>query len=390
MIAVFAPGQGAQSPGMLSAWLELPGVPAQLAELSEAAGLDLARLGTSADAEQIKDTAITQPLIVALGVIVADRLGLEADVERVVVGHSVGELTGAAVSGALNGRDAVALAARRGAEMAAACALTPTGMSALIGGDPDEVAAGIESAGLVPANRNGAGQIVAAGALDALTALAENPPAGARVRPLAVAGAFHTHYMAPAEQALARFAGGLRIADPRPILLSNADGAAVATGADLLARLVRQVTLPVRWDLCLRTCRDLGVTAAIELAPAGTLTGIAKRELPGVELLAVRTPEDLSRARALIASHAQHGQGQHTPDFRIVVTPTKGVFTRAEGVAEGADVARGTRLGTIATNRDEHEIVAPQAGVLTEWLREDGDIVAAGLPIARLNDGADY
>ena len=394
MIAVFAPGQGAQSPGMLSPWLELPGVPEQLADLSEAAGLDLARLGTTADAEEIKDTAVTQPLIVALGVIVADQLGLvdgpAADTERVVAGHSVGELTGAAVSGALSGRDAVTLAARRGAEMAAACALAPTGMSALLGGDPDEVAAGIESAGLVPANRNGAGQIVAAGALDALAALAENPPAGARVRPLAVAGAFHTHYMAPAEKELARFAEGVTVADPRPILLSNADGAAVVTGADLLARLVRQVTLPVRWDLCLRTCRDLGISAAIELAPAGTLTGIAKRELPGVELLAVKTPDDLPRARALMESRAQHGQGEHVPEFRIVVTPAKGVFTRAEGVTEGADVARGTRLGTIATNRDEHEIVAPQAGVLAEWLRDNGDIVAAGLPIARINDGADY
>jgi [acyl-carrier-protein] S-malonyltransferase len=376
---------------MLSPWLDLPGVPDQLASLSEAAGLDLARLGTTADAEEIKDTAVTQPLIVALGVIVADQLGLvggaAAETERVVAGHSVGELTGAAISGALSGRDAVTLAARRGAEMAAACALAPTGMSALLGGDPDEVAAGIESAGLVPANRNGAGQIVAAGTLDALAALAENPPAGARVRPLAVAGAFHTHYMAPAEKELARFAEGVTIADPRPILLSNADGAAVVTGADLLARLVRQVTLPVRWDLCLRTCRDLGITAAIELAPAGTLTGIAKRELPGVELLAVKTPDDLPRARALMESR---GQGQHVPEFRIVVTPAKGVFTRAEGVAEGADVARGTRLGTIATNRDAHEIVAPQAGVLTEWLRDNGDIVAAGLPIARINDGADY
>jgi [acyl-carrier-protein] S-malonyltransferase len=374
---------------MLAPWLELPGVPEQVAELSEAAGLDLARLGTTAGADEIKDTAVTQPLIVALGVIVADRLGLDSDAERVVAGHSVGELTGAAVSGALSGREAVALAARRGAEMAAACALAPTGMSALLGGDPDEVAAGIEAAGLVPANRNGAGQIVAAGALEQLAALAENPPAGARVRPLSVAGAFHTHYMAPAETALARFAEGLTIADPRPILLSDADGAAVVTGADLLARLVRQVTLPVRWDLCLRTCRDLGVSAAIELAPAGTLTGIAKRELPGVELLAVKTPDDLARARALIESRPQHGQGEHTPDFRIVVTPTKGVFTRADGVVEGGDVARGTRLGTIATNRDEHEIIAPQAGVLAEWLRDNGDIVAAGLPVARIHNEAE-
>jgi [acyl-carrier-protein] S-malonyltransferase len=390
VIAVFAPGQGAQTPGMLAAWLELPGVPEQVAELSEAAGLDLARLGTTADADEIKDTAVTQPLIVALGVIVASRLPLDSDTERVVAGHSIGELTAAAVSGALTGREAVAFAARRGAEMAAACALAPTGMSAVLGGDPDEVAAAIEATGLVPANRNGAGQIVAAGALEKLAQLADAPPAGARVRPLAVAGAFHTHYMAPAEAALAEFVGTLRVTDPRPILLSNADGSAVVTGADLIARLVRQVTLPVRWDLCLRTCADLGVSAAIELAPAGTLTGIAKRELPGVELLAIKTPDDLERARTMIDSRPQHGQGEHTPEFRIVVTPAKGVFTRANGVAEGGDVARGTRLGTIATNREQHEIVSPQAGVLAEWLRDDGDIVPAGLPVARIHNGVDY
>jgi [acyl-carrier-protein] S-malonyltransferase len=388
VIAIFAPGQGAQTPGMLSPWLDLPGVPEQIDEFSRATGLDLLRLGTTADADEIKDTAVTQPLLVALGVIVAARLGLDGDAERVVAGHSVGELTAAAVSGALTPTQAVALAARRGAEMAAACALAPTGMSALLGGDPDEVTAGIEAAGLTPANRNGAGQIVAAGSLDRLAALADTPPAGARVRPLAVAGAFHTHFMAPAETALAAYAATLDVADPRPILLSNADGAGVITGADLLARLVRQVTLPVRWDLCLRTCADLGVTAAIELSPAGTLTGIAKRELPGVELLAIKSPDDLVAARALIQSRQTHGQGEYTPDFRVVVTPAKGVFTRTAGIDEGADLARGTRLGTISTNRDQHEIVAPGAGVLAEWLRSDGDIVAAGLPVARIYDGA--
>ncbi|MGH8960172.1 MAG: acyltransferase domain-containing protein [Jatrophihabitantaceae bacterium] len=390
MIAIFAPGQGAQTPGMLAAWLDLPGVGDQLAELSDAAGLDLARLGTSADAEQIRDTAVTQPLIVALGVIVAGRLGLDSDADRVVAGHSVGELTAAAVSGALTAREAVALAARRGAEMAAACALAPTGMSAVLGGDPDEVAAGIEAAGLVPANRNGAGQIVAAGELDRLARLADAPPAGARVRPLAVAGAFHTHFMAPAEDALREYVQALTVADPRPILLSNADGSGVVTGEDLIARLVRQVTLPVRWDLCLRTCADLGVSAVIELSPAGTLTGIAKRELPGVDLLAIKTPDDLDRARQLIDSRAQHGQGEHTVDFRVVVTPAKGVFTRADGLAEGGDVARGTHLGTIATNREQHDIVSPEAGVLAEWLRDNGDIVPAGLPVARIHSGAEY
>lgn len=389
MIAVLAPGQGAQTPGMLSPWLELPGVPEQVAQFSEATGLDLARLGTTADAEEIKDTAVTQPLIVALGVIVSGQLQLEATEDRVVAGHSVGELTAAAVSGALSPVAAVAFAARRGAEMAAACALVPTGMSALLGGDPDEVAAGIEAAGLTAANRNGAGQIVAAGPLEALAALATQPPAGARVRPLAVAGAFHTHYMAPAEEALRAFVKDFRVGDPRPILLSNADGASVITGAELIERLVRQVTLPVRWDLCMRTCADLGVAAAIELAPAGTLVGIAKRELPGVELLAVKTPDDLDKARALIGNRPLHSQGEHTPEFRVVVTPAKGVFTRAAELDEGSEVAAGTPLGTVRTNRDEFVIVAPETGVLAEWLRHDEDIVAAGLPVARLHNGSE-
>jgi [acyl-carrier-protein] S-malonyltransferase len=183
-------------------------------------------------------------------------------------------------------------------------------MAAVLGGDADEVVARIEEAGLTPANRNGAGQIVAAGELDRLAQLAEAPPAGARVRPLAVGGAFHTHFMAPAEKALAEYAQQLEVADPQPVLLSNADGAPVGTGPDLRERLIRQVTLPVRWDLCLRTCADLDVAAAIELAPAGTLTGIAKRELAGVELLAVKTPDDLDRARQLLDSHTTSGSDE--------------------------------------------------------------------------------
>jgi [acyl-carrier-protein] S-malonyltransferase len=375
---------------MLAPWLELPGVAEQVAAFSEVTGLDLVRLGTTADADEIKDTAVTQPLLVALGVISAGHIGLEDGSERVVAGHSIGELTAAAVSGALSPTAAVAFAARRGAEMAAACALAPTGMSAVLGGDADVVVAAIEAAGLTAANRNGAGQIVAAGALDALEKFAVEPPAGARVRPLAVAGAFHTHYMAPAEQALADYVADLAVADPRPILLSNADGAAVIEGADLLARLVRQVTLPVRWDLCLGSCADLGVSGVVELAPGGVLAGIAKRELPGVEVVAVKTPDDLDRARTLIASRPQHGQGEYTPEFRVVVTPAKGVFTRAESIEEGQQLARGARLGTVRTNRDEHAVIAAEAGTLAEWLRQDGDIVGAGLPVARLADGSEY
>jgi [acyl-carrier-protein] S-malonyltransferase len=306
----------------------------------------------------------------------------------VVAGHSIGELTAAAVAGALAPDVAVALAARRGAEMAAACALVPTGMSAVLGGaDPDEVAAFIEAAGLTPANRNGAGQIVAAGTTDELAAFAEKPPPGARVRPLAVAGAFHTHFMGPAEDALRAYAAPLTAADPLLLLLSNADGTAVADAGEVLPRLVRQVTRPVRWDLCQQTLRDLGVTAAIELPPAGTLVGLAKRELPGIDLLALKSPADLPTAHELISSRPQHGQGEHTPDFQVVVTPVKGIFTRAESIDEGAEITPGTLLGTVRTNRDEHRVVAANAGVLAEWLRHSGDIVAAGLPVARLSNG---
>ncbi len=300
MIAVLAPGQGAQSPGMLAPWLELPGVAEQVAAFADVGGLDLHRLGTTADAEEIKDTAVTQPLLVSLGVIAAAQLGFSNGGGQVVAGHSVGELTAAAVAGALSPTAAVAFAARRGAEMAAACALTPTGMSAVLGGDEAAVLAAIDALGLTPANRNAAGQIVAAGAQDALGQLAADAPARARVRPLAVAGAFHTEYMAPAAEALGAYAAGLEVADPRPILLSNADGQAVSTGAELIARLVRQVTVPVRWDLCMRACADLGVSAVVELAPGGVLAGIAKRELPGVEIVAVKTPDDLDTARTLI------------------------------------------------------------------------------------------
>ncbi|MBV9823629.1 MAG: ACP S-malonyltransferase [Actinobacteria bacterium] len=303
MIAVLAPGQGAQAPGMLAPWLELPGVAEQVARFSELAGMDLARLGTTADADEIRDSAVTQPLIVAMGLVTAGQLKLPAE-DVVLAGHSIGEITAAAVAGVLPDEQAMSFATRRGAAMAAACAATPTSMVAVVGGDADEVVAAIEAAGLTPANRNGSGQIVAAGALGGIATLTENPPARARVRPLQVAGAFHTSYMAPAEEALRAVAAELRPADPTLTLLSNADGAVVDSGPEVLARLVGQVTRPVRWDLCLDTMRKLGVTGTIELAPAGTLTGIARRELSDVRLVAVKTPADLESAQRLLDEQA--------------------------------------------------------------------------------------
>jgi [acyl-carrier-protein] S-malonyltransferase len=305
VIALLAPGQGAQSPGMLSAWLELDGAEQRLTAWSERTGLDLIRLGTTADADEIKDTAVTQPLIVALTLLAHEELArrVEIPTDAPVAGHSVGELAAAAMAGVLGADDAVALAAARGAEMAAACALEPTGMAAVMGGDQDEVLATLNDLGLTPANRNGAGQTVVAGSLAALDKLTENPPARTKIVRLKVAGAFHTSYMAPAAEALRSHAERLTVADPTRPLLSNADGAVVTEGAEMLRRLVAQVTLPVRWDQCMVTLRDRGITATIELPPAGTLTGLVKRELKGTATLAVKTPADLDKVAELLAEH---------------------------------------------------------------------------------------
>jgi [acyl-carrier-protein] S-malonyltransferase len=308
VLAVLSPGQGSQKPGFLTPWLDLPGADAHLRWWSALAGVDLRHLGTEAGAEEIKDTARTQPLLVAAALLAAGRLPMH-DVD-LVAGHSVGELGAAALAGVLPAEAAIALAGVRGREMAAACALEPTGMSAVLGGDPDEVVAAIEQHGLFPANRNSTGQVVAAGALDALAKFAAEPPAGARVRALQVAGAFHTPFMAPAEAALGALAGGVTVTDPARTLLSNLDGTAVAHGPEMLQRLVRQVTAPVRWDLCMRALKDLGVTGIIELPPAGTLAGLVKRELKGdgaPEIVTLNTPDDLPAARDLIA----RAGGQH-------------------------------------------------------------------------------
>jgi [acyl-carrier-protein] S-malonyltransferase len=302
VLAVLSPGQGSQKPGFLSPWLAQPGAEARLRDWSELAGVDLIHLGTEAGADEIKDTARTQPLLVAAALLAAGHLDLPESI--VVAGHSVGELAASALAGVLSAEAAVTLTAVRGREMAAACALEPTGMSAVLGGDPDDVVATISQHGLYPANRNGAGQIVAAGALDGLAALSAEPPAKARVIALPVAGAFHTPYMGPAEQALAREAERITAKDPGRTILSNADGAAVTAGPEMLQRLVRQVTAPVRWDLCMRTLRELGVTAVLELPPAGTLAGLIKRELKGEgapEIVTLNTPADLTAARDLIA-----------------------------------------------------------------------------------------
>jgi [acyl-carrier-protein] S-malonyltransferase len=304
-----APGQGAQTPGFLSPWLELPGLAEQLGTWSELAGRDLIRLGTTGSAEEITDTSVAQPLLVAAALAVAALIG-EPDA---TAGHSVGELAAGAIAGVLSAEDAIKLTRVRGEAMAASCNAVPTGMTAVLGGDEATVLAAVADAGLTPANMNTAGQVVAGGTLEQLAEFAANPPAGARLRPLRVAGAFHTSHMAPAVEALAAAAAGTAVKDPAITLLSNRDGAVVTSGTDWVERIVSQVAYPVRWDKCMATMAALGVSAFIELLPGGTLAGMAKRALPGTEILAIKSPDQLDAARALVAAHgiANHGIANH-------------------------------------------------------------------------------
>lgn len=299
---IVAPGQGAQTPGFLSVWLQSDSFATRFVALSRAAGLDLVAHGTVSDQATITDTRIAQPLLVASAIAVGHEL-LGDSVPNMLAGHSVGEISAAALAGVLEDTDAMRLVAERGARMAEAASLTPTGMSAIIAGRADEVLAAIEAAGCTAANNNGKGQIVAAGTLEQLAVLEDNPPARARVIPLKVAGAFHTEHMSTATTHLARLAGDLNPRDPRTQLLSNRDGAVVTSGTDYLHRLVSQITSPVRWDLCMATMAEHGVTGILELAPAGTLTGIAKRNLSGVELFNLNTPDQLDEARAFVIKH---------------------------------------------------------------------------------------
>jgi malonyl CoA-acyl carrier protein transacylase len=385
VLAVLSPGQGSQKPGFLTPWLDLTGTEARLRWWSALAGVDLVHLGTVADADEIKDTARTQPLLVAAALLAAEQLPMY-DV-ALTAGHSVGELAAAALAGVLPAEAAITLAGVRGREMAAACALEPTGMAAVLGGDPDEVLAAIEAHGLHPANRNATGQIVAAGAVDALDKLAAEPPARARITRLKVAGAFHTPYMAPAEAALAGVAAGITTADPTRILLSNLDGAAVNHGREMVQRLVRQVTAPVRWDLCMRTLADLGVTGVIELPPAGTLAGLVKRELKesgAPEIVTLNTPDDLPAARDLIARHGMAPSHEPTMQFRVVVAPSAGTFEPADGLAEGETLRTGQVIGHVVTRQGPVEVTAHSSGLLTEWLAHHDDPVAPGQPLARI------
>lgn len=388
MLAIVAPGQGAQSAGFLEPWLELPGVENLLTWWSAVSEIDLIHYGTRASDDEIRDTAIAQPLLVAAGLVGGLAMFPHpSDAFRVVgvsAGHSVGELTAAAGTRAITAESAMVLVRERGRAMAAAAARTPTGMTAILGGERDVVLAAIDSAGLTAANDNGAGQIVAAGTMTQLDAFTANPPAGARLRPLAVAGAFHTHHMGSAVERMTTLAASVTVRDPRTRLLSNRDGAVVHHGREVLDRIVGQIARPVRWDLCMRSMADLGVTAVIEVPPAGTLVGLIKRALPGVETLALKTPADLEAARDLISRHGVASELDTQPTWRLIVAPQAGTFSPA-AFDLGEEIEPGTVVGEVASRNEKTPLVAPHGGMIIEWLAEDGDPVAPGQPLVRLH-----
>ncbi len=403
MLVIAAPGQGAQTPGFLAPWLDLPGVADRLGGWSDLAGCDLISYGTTAGAEEITDTAIAQPLLVAAALAVAEVLcggGARAGLGQVAPERGRSR-PGTASANSPPGRspacwppeDAMRLVGVRGRAMAKAAAAEATGMTAVLGGDQDEVLAALAAHGLTPANVNGAGQIVAAGTMAQLDAFAAAPPPGARLRPLSVAGAFHTTHMAPAVDALREAAASVTVHDPGLVLLSNADGAAVTSGRDWLERIVTQVSAPVRWDECMHTMSSLGATALIELPPGGTLTGLARRALPEMARAALKTPADLEAARAMLAEHGtpDHQYAGHTPEWRLLVAPAAGTFQASgtgQDAAPGTHVRPGALLGHVAARSGQEPVSAAFASIVLEWLVEDGDPVAEGQPLVRLQPEA--
>lgn len=394
MLVIVAPGQGAQTPGFLTPWLEDPVFAGRFEWLSTVAGIDLPHYGTEADAETIRDTKVAQPLLVATGLVAAlDLFPHPADAfSRIgaVAGHSVGELTAAAGARAITAEQAMVLVRERGNAMAEAAATTATGMTAVLGGDRDEVLAAIETHGLTAANDNGPGQVVAAGTMEQLAAFAEQPPAKARLMPLSVAGAFHTHHMSPAVDRLGHLARSVSTHDPRTPVISNKDGQVVHDGREVLRRIVGQISNPVRWDLCLETMTDLGVTGILEMPPAGTLTGIAKRALKGVETFALKTPDQLDAAREFCDKHGEASMIETTPTWRMIVSPAKGTFHLSSEAVERDMLAPGATIGAVASLRDRTDITAPHGGSVVEWLVEDGDLVSPGQPLLRLHPEATH
>jgi [acyl-carrier-protein] S-malonyltransferase len=380
VLAILAPGQGSQRSGVLQPWLT-DDTRALLRQYGDATGIDLVAAGTTMSDAEVTDTAIAQPLIVAASLLSAAQLP-DLPSGTVFAGHSVGEFAATALAGVMSAEDALRVVAIRGTAMASAAASQAGGMVAVLGGDPEVVEAAIARSGCTVANANGAGQIVAAGPMDAVQRLQADPPEGARLRPLAVAGAFHTSLMAPARDALAGAAAAVTVSNADGGIVSNADGTLVTDGHDVLRRLVDQVSTPVRWDACMRTLGALGVTATVELAPAGTLTGLVRRALPGVDAVALKTPDDLAEARRVIIEHA-HDLAEEPLPWRVVVAPTRGTVRVAE-TATGTRLQPGALLGNVATRNEAVEFHTAQGGRLVEWLVNDGDPVADGQPLARV------
>lgn len=389
---IVAPGQGAQTPGFLTPWLEDPTFAARIDWLSAVAGLDLAHYGTTADEATIRDTKIAQPLLVGSALVTTLQLYPHpADAYRglgAVSGHSVGEITAAVGARVITAEQAMVLVRERGRAMAEAAAVTPTGMTAVLGGDREEVLAALTQHGLTPANDNGPGQIVAAGTTEQLAAFAEAAPRGARLRSLSVAGAFHSPHMAPAVDHVAALARSVSTHDPRTRFISNTDGTVVHDGREVLRRIVGQIARPVRWDLCLETMADIGITGFLEIPPAGTLTGIAKRFFRdrgmSVETFALSTPDQLDDARAFCERHGEPSTMESSPTWRMVVSPAKGVFHRSEEASATDVLGAGVTIGDVASLRDRIAVTAAHGGQVVEWLVEDGDPVAPGQPLLRL------
>ena len=375
MVALLSPGQGSQHAGLLGPWLTLPGAAATVRRWSQLVGFDLAEAGTTWSDEAIRDTAVAQPLLTTTALLSARALLGEA-MPDAVCGHSIGELPALAVAGVICDDDAVALAALRGRAMAAATALSPTGMAAVLGGDAADVQARAEAHGLEVATVNVAGQVVLGGPATALDAFAAAAPTGARLRRLDVAGAFHTSAMASARPAFEAALTALDAAPARTAVIANRDGALVSDGREALNRLAAQLTSPVRFDLCLQTLAARGVAGVIELAPGGTLTALAKRALPGVELVALRTPDDLAAARALL-----HPAGEHLPvGWRALPSPDNGIVDPL--LAVGDEVGIGTAVAVVSGRSGASTVLAPVSGTVTEWLVAPGDPVRTGQLLA--------
>ena len=377
MVVLLAPGQGSQSPGMLAPWLELAGARETVDRWSAAAGVNLVAAGTTWDADAIRDTAVAQPLLAAAALLSARAL-LGDTLPLAVCGHSVGELPALALAGVLTDDDAVLVAALRGRAMADAAGRSATGMAAVLGGDRDEVAAAATALGLEVATVNVTGQIVLGGSLSVLAALAADPPRGARVRPLDVAGAFHTSAMAGAAQPLAAALGDVRLSAPRTAVIANADGGIVTSADDAAERLVRQLTGAVRFDLCLAALAPFTSTGVVELAPGGTLAPLVKRGLPGTDVVVIRTPDDLPAAHALLP----HGGDRPDLAWRALPAPEAGVVDQL--VRQGDRLVAGDAIAVVAGRAGASTVVAPVDGTVTEWLVSAGDPVRAGQLLAVL------